>query len=50
MKAGGDTWFFVTADYAFGHQLQSDTSAAVMANGGKVVGAVDVPINTPDFS
>ena len=50
VKAGGDTWFFVTADYAFGHQLQSDTSAAVMANGGKVVGAVDVPINTPDFS
>jgi len=50
VKAGGDTWFFLTADYAFGHELQSDTSAVVEANGGKVVGAVNVPINTPDFS
>jgi branched-chain amino acid transport system substrate-binding protein len=50
VKAGGDTWFFITADYAFGHQLQNDTSAVVESNGGKVVGSVNVPINTPDFS
>lgn len=49
-KAGGDTWFFLTADYAFGHQLESDTSAVVTANGGKVLGAVNHPINTSDFS
>jgi branched-chain amino acid transport system substrate-binding protein len=47
---GGDTWFFVTADYAFGHALQRDTSAVVEANGGKVVGSANVPLNTPDFS
>jgi branched-chain amino acid transport system substrate-binding protein len=50
VKAGGDTWFFLTADYAFGHALQRDTSAVVEANGGKVVGSVNVPLNTPDFS
>jgi branched-chain amino acid transport system substrate-binding protein len=50
VKAGGDTWFFITADYAFGHTLQNDTTAVVEANGGKVVGSVNVPINTPDFS
>jgi branched-chain amino acid transport system substrate-binding protein len=50
VKAGGDSWFFLTADYAFGHALQRDTSAVVEANGGKVVGSVDVPLNTPDFS
>ncbi len=50
VKAGGDTWFFVTADYAFGHALQRDTSAVIEANGGKVLGSVNVPINTPDFS
>jgi branched-chain amino acid transport system substrate-binding protein len=50
VKAGGGTWFFITADYAFGHTLQSDTTAVVEANGGKVVGGVNVPINTPDFS
>jgi branched-chain amino acid transport system substrate-binding protein len=50
VKQGGDTWFFVTADYAFGHALQRDTSAVVEANGGKVVGFANVPINTPDFS
>ena len=50
VKAGGDTWFFITADYAFGHALQRDTSAVVEANGGKVVGFVNVPLNTPDFS
>jgi branched-chain amino acid transport system substrate-binding protein len=50
VKQGGDTWFFVTADYAFGHALQRDTSAVVEANGGKVVGSANVPLNTPDFS
>jgi branched-chain amino acid transport system substrate-binding protein len=50
VKAGGDTWFFITADYAFGHALQKDTAAVVEANGGKVLGSVDVPLNTPDFS
>jgi branched-chain amino acid transport system substrate-binding protein len=50
VKTGGDTWFFITADYAFGHALQRDTSAVVEANGGKVVGSVNVPLNTPDFS
>jgi branched-chain amino acid transport system substrate-binding protein len=50
VKAGGDTWFFITADYAFGHALQKDTAAVVEANGGKVLGSVDVPLNTADFS
>jgi branched-chain amino acid transport system substrate-binding protein len=50
VKQGGDTWFFVTADYAFGHALQRDTSAIVEANGGKVLGAANVPLNTADFS
>lgn len=49
-KAGGDSWFFVTADYAFGHALERDTSAVVRANGGKIVGGVKHPINTSDFS
>jgi branched-chain amino acid transport system substrate-binding protein len=50
VKAGGDSWYFLTADYAFGHALQRDTSAVVEANGGKVLGSVNVPLNTPDFS
>ena len=50
VKAGGDTWFFITADYAFGHALQRDTAAVVEANGGKVLGSVNVPLNTADFS
>jgi len=50
VKAGGDTWFFITADYAFGHSLQQDTAAVVEANGGKVLGSVNVPLNTADFS
>jgi branched-chain amino acid transport system substrate-binding protein len=50
VKTGGDTWFFITADYAFGHALERDTSAVVKANGGKVVGDVKVPLNTQDFS
>ncbi len=49
-KAGGDTWFFLTADYAFGHALERDTSAVVTANGGKVLGDVKHPLNTSDFS
>ena len=49
-KAGGNSWFFLTADYAFGHALERDTSAVVTANGGKVLGAVRHPLNTSDFS
>jgi branched-chain amino acid transport system substrate-binding protein len=49
-KAGGDSWFFLTADYAFGHALERDTSAVVEANGGKVLGHVNHPLNTSDFS
>ncbi|HTQ84239.1 MAG TPA: ABC transporter substrate-binding protein [Pseudolabrys sp.] len=50
VKNGGDTWFFLTSDYAFGHALARDTSAVVKANGGTVVGEVAHPINTSDFS
>jgi branched-chain amino acid transport system substrate-binding protein len=50
VKTGGDTWFFLTADYAFGHALERDTAAVVEKNGGKVLGQVNVPLNTPDFS
>ena len=50
MKTGGDTWFFLTADYAFGHALERDTTAVVLANGGKVLGSVSRPLNTTDFS
>jgi branched-chain amino acid transport system substrate-binding protein len=50
VKTGGDTWFFITADYAFGHALERDTSAVVKANGGKVLGDVKVPLNNQDFS
>lgn len=50
VKTGGDSWFFITADYAFGHALERDTSAVVEANGGKVLGKVRVPLNTHDFS
>ena len=50
MKAGGDTWFFLTADYAFGHALEKDTSDIVTSSGGKVVGSVRVPLNSSDFS
>jgi branched-chain amino acid transport system substrate-binding protein len=49
-KAGGDSWFFLTSDYAFGHALERDTAAVVTANGGKVLGGVKHPINTSDFS
>jgi branched-chain amino acid transport system substrate-binding protein len=50
VKAGGDTWFFITADYAFGQALERDTAAVVTANGGKVLGDVKVPLNNADFS
>src|SRR5229473_1185066 len=50
VKTGGDTWFFLTADYAFGHALERDTAAVVEKNGGKVLGKVRHPINTADFS
>jgi len=49
-KQGGNSWFFITADYAFGHALQRDTTAAVEKAGGKVLGSVNVPLNTQDFS
>ena len=50
VKAGGDTWFFLTADYAFGAALERDTTAVIQANGGKIVGGVKHPLNTSDFS
>ena len=49
-KAGGDTWFFITADYAFGYALERDTTDAVKAAGGKVLGSVRAPLATADFS
>ena len=50
VKNGGDTWFFITADYAFGHALEKDTADVVKASGGKVLGSVRVPLGTTDFS
>ena len=50
VKQGGQTWFFLTADYAFGHQLQDAATKVVERNGGKVLGAVRVPLSTTDFS
>jgi len=50
VKTGGDSWFFITADYAFGKALERDTEAVVTANGGKVLGKVSHPLNTADFS
>lgn len=50
VKQGGDTWFFLTADYAFGHALERDTGAFVVAGGGKVLGSVRHPLNTSDFA
>ncbi len=50
VKSGGDSWFFLTADYAFGHALERDTEAVVLKNGGKVMGKVRAPLNTQDFS
>jgi branched-chain amino acid transport system substrate-binding protein len=50
VKRGGDTWFFLTADYAFGHSLERDASQVIVANGGKVLGAVRHPFAAPDLS
>src|ERR1700709_1059675 len=50
VKAGGDTWFFMTADYAFGYALEKDTGDLVKEKGGKVVGSVRIPLNSSDFS
>ncbi len=50
VKAGGKSWYFLTADYAFGAALQADTSAVVKAAGGSIVGSVKVPLNASDFS
>jgi len=50
VRNGGKTWFFITADYAFGHALERDTAAVVKAAGGEVLGAVRHPLNTADFS
>jgi branched-chain amino acid transport system substrate-binding protein len=50
VKAGGDSWFFITADYTFGYALEGDTAAVVQANGGRVLGKVRHPLNNNDFS
>lgn len=50
VKAGGKSWYFLTADYAFGHALQADTTKVVEAGGGKVVGSVKHPLSANDFS
>lgn len=50
VKRGGKDWFFITADYVFGHTLERDTAAVVTADGGKVLGSVKHPLNTSDFS
>ncbi|MGO4715356.1 ABC transporter substrate-binding protein [Bradyrhizobium sp. 2TAF24] len=50
VRQGGDTWFFITADYAFGHAMQAEVAKIVTASGGKVVGAVRHPVGTMDFS
>jgi branched-chain amino acid transport system substrate-binding protein len=50
LKRGGDSWFFITDDYAFGHSLERDASAVIIANGGKIKGSVRPPLATPDLS
>src|SRR5213075_759139 len=50
VKAGGDTWYFLTADYAFGAALERDTTAVIVKSGGKVLGTVKHPLNSSDFS
>ena len=50
VKAGGKTWYFLTADYAFGAALQADTTSVVQAGGGKVLGSVKHPLSSSDFS
>jgi branched-chain amino acid transport system substrate-binding protein len=49
VSAGGDTWFFITADYAFGYDLETQTSKVVRAAGGNTLGSLRVPLNTADF-
>ncbi|RZI38233.1 ABC transporter permease, partial [Herbaspirillum sp. HC18] len=48
VEEGGKTWFFVTADYAFGHALEADTTRVVLAGGGKILGGVRAPLATND--
>jgi len=50
VRRGGDSWFFITDDYAFGHSLERDASAVISANGGKVLGSVKPPLATSDLS
>jgi branched-chain amino acid transport system substrate-binding protein len=50
VESGGDSWFFMTADYAFGYALEKDTSDIVTSKGGKVLGSVRIPLNSSDFS
>ena len=50
VRSGGDSWFFITADYAFGHDLEKDATQFIQANGGKVLGRARHPLNAPDFS
>jgi len=50
VRAGGKSWYFLTADYAFGQSLEKDTTAVVLANGGKVLGSIRHPLNASDFS
>lgn len=50
LKQGGDSWFFITADYAFGHSLEKDTTDVLKSGGGKVLGSIKHPLNTSDFS
>jgi branched-chain amino acid transport system substrate-binding protein len=50
VKRGGDSWFFITDDYAFGHSLERDASSVILKNGGKVIGSVKPPFATPDLS
>ena len=50
VQQGGDSWFFITADYAFGHALERDTTAEVVRQGGKILGSINAPLGTADFS
>ena len=50
VKTGGNSWYFITVDYAFGHAMEKDASSVIEAHGGKVLGQVLYPLNAPDFS
>lgn len=50
LRSGGDSWFFITADYAFGHSMESEATRRIKAGGGKILGSVRAPLDTPDFS